>query len=163
MDQQVPQLIDFRASLDERGSLLKVFGRPHGETRPQLAESTGDSFLLQSGHKVFRGLHVQEPPFDQSKAVFVLDGLVRVFCVRVIGGRPDARSLARKDITRGNFGLVAPQGWALGILTVSEASLVWVSASKPYQPNSEITIGIKSLIPQSEWKGWKFSEKDGQA
>ena len=162
MDQQSPQLLDFRASSDERGSLLKVFGRSQGGTHAELAESTGDSFVLQSGQRVFRGLHAQEPPFDQAKAVLVLEGSVRVYCVKVTGGVPDALSLSVHDLTRGNLGLVAPQGWALGVLTVSEFSSVWVSASKPYRPSAEFTIGVKSLLSESEWAEWKFSAKDGK-
>jgi len=161
MVHQTPQLLDFRAAADDRGSLFKIFGRAGGGSGDDLAESTGDSFVLQSGHRVFRGLHAQEPPFDQSKAVFVLKGSVRVYCVKVTGGVPDAPSLTVDDLTVGDLGLVAPQGWALGVLTVSESSSVWVSASKPYRPDSEFTIGIKSLLPQSDWREWRFSAKDG--
>ena len=161
MTNEAPQLVDFRVNSDARGSLSKVFGRADnagGQTRPA---NSGDGFILESSHLVFRGLHAQKPPFHQSKAVLVLKGSVRVYSVRVSGGIADPSSLSVHSLTSPTkIGLVAPEGWAIGVLTISESSTVWVSASKPYRPDSEFTISIRSLLRPEETKDWKLSEKD---
>ena len=163
MKRELPHLVDFLVSSDGRGGLRKAFGRFEPASSPQATSFVGDSFILESSHLVFRGLHGQVAPFDQSKAVLVLEGAVRVFCVEANDGVPDKRTLTTHELTPGRMGLLAPQGWAVGVLTVSEASLVWVSASKPYRPDLEFTVGIKTMLPEEAWRDWKFSPKDAEA
>jgi dTDP-4-dehydrorhamnose 3,5-epimerase-like enzyme len=158
---ETPQLIDFRASSDARGSLSKVFGRAGAADGEVNLKAFGDGFVLESGKDVFRGLHAQKPPFDQSKAFLVLAGSVEVYAVRTVGGVVEPSSLSVHALTGiGKVGLVVPEGWATGVHTISDSSTVWVSASKPYRPDCEFTISIRALLPFEDSKHWKLSEKD---
>ena len=131
---------------DERGTFFESFNQKKFQ-----ANFGGGLEFVQDNHScskkgVFRGLHYQIHPNEQSKLVRVVKG--KIFDI--------ALDLRRTSPTFGNWvgeflssenkrQLWIPKGFAHGFLTLSETAEVVYKVTKFYAPDSEAGINFESM------------------
>ena len=147
MNFQKPYVTDFTVSKDNRGTISKIFGSNLSSPISSFSNyKISDSYLSKSELNVFRGLHMQTKPFSQVKTFQVVQGVVLLVAVYAPDGKADPSSLFQVEIDEyTNFGVIVPEEWATGFLTLSTKSSVWVTASGEYSPTYEHVIQAKSL------------------
>lgn len=110
---------------DRRGSLTKILGA--GDEVPGGPFAVREVFWSQSVRGVFRGLHVQLPPRQTRKIVFVTHGRVRDFLLDLRRGAPTEGALWETELGPDTGGLLIPAGCAHGFEVVSDdASMVYL-------------------------------------
>lgn len=110
---------------DERGSFTKVLGEGDETGHPPFV--TREVFWSLSHRGVFRGLHVQLPPREARKLVFVTHGVVRDFLLDLRRGSPTEGTLWETSLDESSGGLIVPAGCAHGFEVLSEdASMVYL-------------------------------------
>ncbi len=87
---------------------------------------------------VLRGLHFQEPPFDQSKLVSCLDGEILDIAVDL---RKNSKTLGEYESNllsdRNSYELFIPKGFAHGFVVLSESAIVSYKVDNYYNPEYE--------------------------
>lgn len=143
---EYPKIVDFTVNEDNRGEIYKYLGRPLINELNENQHLVRDSYVSHSKKYVFRGLHLQIAPHLQSKCFQLLSGNVRFYAVYAPGGEVKEDTLVEFEMEGlGRRGLFVPPEWATGVLTISDESLVWVTANSPYVPGSEKVIRASAL------------------
>jgi len=95
---------------------------------------------------VFRGMHYQVQPKEQTKVVAVLQGKVVDFVLDI---RPDSRTFGKLERFELGVGdaLVVPKGYAHGFLTLQSGSIISYLVDEPYSPQHEGCI-LWETIPE---------------
>lgn len=142
-----PVVIDFTVSKDNRGTISKIFGSNLSVPISSFSNSKiSDTYLSKSEFNVFRGLHMQTKPFSQMKSFQVIKGSVLLLAVYAPDGVPELETLFQAEINEDtNLGVLVPEDWATGFLTLSPKSSVWVTASGEYSPDCERVVRAESL------------------
>jgi len=109
---------------DDRGSFHKILGE--GDSGTAEPFRTREIFWSHSVRGTLRGLHVQLPPRETRKLVFVVNGEVRDFVLDLRVGSPTEGIVAEFALDASSRGLVVPSGCAHGFEVLSaEASMVY--------------------------------------
>lgn len=107
---------------DTRGSFVKVLGEGDwGDQAPFIAREV---FWSRSNRGVFRGMHVQLPPHDGRKLVFVVAGSVRDFVADLRVGSPTEGRVLEMPLDERSGGLLIPEGCAHGFEALEGGSVV---------------------------------------
>lgn len=110
---------------DDRGSFTKILGEADDAGRPPFV--TREVFWSLSRRGVFRGLHVQLPPREARKLVFVTRGVVRDFVLDLRRGSPTEGTVWETALDESTGGLLIPAGCAHGFEVLSEdAAMVYL-------------------------------------
>lgn len=87
---------------------------------------------------VLRGLHFQEPPFDQSKLVSCFDGEILDIAVDL---RKNSKTFGEYESNilsdRNSYELFIPKGFAHGFVVLSESAIVSYKVDNFYNPEYE--------------------------
>ena len=133
---------------DRRGWLVKPYARS-GVVDNWMSESVvSEIFWSESKSGVFRGMHLQLPPFAVSKTVFCISGTIIDF---VLDLRTDSqtylKSLEIPISTAPNHsqGVIIPRGCAHGFLTTTNESNVLYLQSGQRVEEGECGIHFSSL------------------
>ena len=106
----------------------------------------------RSAKGVLRGLHFQRPPFGQAKLVRALRGAV---CDVVVDLRPDSPAYLRWHkivLSEENRRMLfLPEGFAHGILAITEEAELSYKCSAEYEPSSEAGIRWNDPDLAIEW------------
>ena len=125
---------------DERGYFYEVFNER------EFNEKTGnkhDFHALQENESkskagVFRGLHFQNPPYEQAKLVRVLKGHVVDFAVDIRKNSPTFGKCVFADLTEENKRqFFIPRGFAHGFYVYSEEAVFEYKCDNYYNKESE--------------------------
>lgn len=108
---------------DGRGAFVKVIGE--GDCADEEPFVPSEMFWSRSSAGVFRGMHVQLPPHDGRKLVFVVSGTVRDFVVDLRVGSPTFGVVLEVELDEWSGGLLIAEGCAHGFEAVSEAVVVY--------------------------------------
>lgn len=130
-------LVEPEVTTDERGSFARTFCRDefaaHG-LNPELVQCSV-SFNKQSG--TLRGMHYQQPPYEEAKLVRCTQGVI--FDV-VLDLRPQSASYlgwAGIELSADNHkAMYIPEGCAHGFLTLEDNVEVFYQMSMAYHPDS---------------------------
>lgn len=156
-------LIEPQVFYDERGFFFESFNQKEFE------EAVGRKVaFVQDNHSkstkgVLRGLHYQKPPFEQGKLVRVTHGEVWDVAVDI---RKDSDSygqwVAEKLSAENMKQLWIPEGFAHGLLVLSEIAEVLYKTTNFYNKESERTILWNDLDLNINWpnKPAIISKKD---
>lgn len=117
---------------DERGTFTKILGE--GDDADQTPFVTREVFWSSSARGVFRGLHVQLPPRQTRKLVFVTRGLVRDFLLDLRRGSPTEGTVWETTLDESSGGLVIPAGCAHGFEVLSEDAIMVYAQEDYYAP-----------------------------
>ena len=144
---------------DERGSFMESFNTDVFEKAVGRKINFCQDNQTFSKKGVLRGLHYQQPPFSQSKLVWVIQGQVLDIVVDIRKGAPTFGqhfSVVLSDENKRQ--LFIPRGFAHGFITLSETSIFSYKVDQYYNAQSEGSIapddpnlGIDWQLPQKEW------------
>jgi dTDP-4-dehydrorhamnose 3,5-epimerase len=95
----------------------------------------------KSGKHVLRGLHFQDPPYEQGKLVRVMQGSVLDVAVDIRKGSPTYGQWASIELSGGNKWMYwIPAGFAHGFLTLEDNTIFFYKCTNIYHKDSEGSI-----------------------
>jgi dTDP-4-dehydrorhamnose 3,5-epimerase len=150
---------------DERGYFFESYNQR------VFAEAGLDMVFMQdnescSGKGVLRGLHFQEPPFEQGKLVRVARGSVLDVSVDIRRGSPTYGKYAAFQLTGGNKHMLwIPPGFAHGFLTLEDETIFLYKCTNVYNRGSENAVRWNDPVLDIQWgiEDPVVSEKDHSA
>ena len=137
---------------DERGALIKNYLLEE----KKFSQKFKDSYISISKKNVFRGLHYQKEPYSQEKFFTVLKGEVNLYCLNTSNY---SENFCFNMIPENGLSLYVPKGWATGIYTPNEESIIYYSSNQIYKPESQININYK-VIPDLKNESLMVSKLD---
>lgn len=144
-----PALLDLKRHHDDRGWFMKVIPLSH----PQLMISLDSNFEIYFSHsmpEVIRGLHLQVPPHDHSKCVFVTKGIIEDVTICVNPQRTDFGEIHRYELRDDESKLLyVPRGFAHGFRVVEGPATLGYIVSSLYSAGHDTGINF-SEVP--EWR-----------
>lgn len=146
-------IIEPRIFGDERGYFFESFNAR------EFAEKTGiDVTFVQdneskSRYGVLRGLHLQKPPYAQSKLVRVVKGAVLDVAVDIRSGSPTYGQHVAVELTEDNHRqFFLPKGFAHGFSVLSDEVIFQYKCDTFYYPASEDAIAWDDPTLAIDWK-----------
>lgn len=143
---------------DERGYFKKPF---FGDNLESDFQNISEVLVSKSRKNVIRGIHFQTPPWDVSKLVSCIDGVVKDVFIDL---RKDSPTYGAFDYVYldnvDNFSVIIPKGFGHGFSVLSESATVVYLQSGPF--NDKHDSGINSLDLEIDWEVEDpiLSEKD---
>lgn len=142
---------------DERGYFFESFSQRDFEAEVGPVRFVQDN-ESKSSYGVVRGLHLQKPPFSQSKLVRVINGSVLDVAVDLRPGSPTYGKHFSIELTGENhLQLFIPKGFAHGFSVLSESVLFQYKCDEFYHPEAEAAIAWNDPALGIDWK---IPEKD---
>lgn len=117
----------------------------------------------KSGKNVLRGLHFQNPPYDQGKLVRVMKGAVMDVAVDIRKGSPTYGKWKSVVLSESNKMMYwIPPGFAHGFLTLEDNTVFFYKCTNVYNKPSEGSIYWNDTDLNINWnvKNPILSEKD---
>lgn len=122
-----------------------VFGDSRGSLEV-LVECDGVTFKRSTSlANVFRGLHIQTPPFAQKKFIRVAKGKILDICLNLNRDSDDFGNLSYFPLEPSKAFLTIPEYYAHGFLTTSDTEFEYICIGQ-YCPDSEYTINISDIV-----------------
>jgi dTDP-4-dehydrorhamnose 3,5-epimerase len=150
---------------DERGYFFESYNH-----EAFIAAGLHDDFVQdnesRSGKGVLRGLHFQEPPFEQGKLVRVNRGAALDVSVDIRKGSPTYGEWAAIEISEQNKRMIwIPAGFAHGFVSLQDNTVFIYKCTKPYHRESENSIIWNDPDLNIDWgvENPIVSEKDREA
>jgi len=145
-------LIKPRVFIDERG----YFYESYNKEDLNLILGINIDFVQDneslSNKNVLRGLHFQEPPFEQAKLVRVIKGRVTDVCVDIRSDSSTFGKHVKVDLSEINKHLLfIPAGFAHGFVTREDNTIFSYKCSSFYNKNSENSIYWNDQDLAIEW------------
>ena len=149
---------------DERGYFFESWSQKEFDEKVRSIKFVQDNESMSS-YGVIRGLHLQKPPFTQSKLVRCVKGAVLDVAVDIRKGSPTFGQHVSVVLTEDNHRqLFVPHGFAHGFAVLSVMALFQYKCDNFYAPQAEggisvldDSLGIDWLIPADKMI---LSEKD---
>lgn len=139
---------------DNRGSFVKVYSRPAFAPK-DLSLDFHEIFYSISKKGVVRGMHFQNPPFDQAKLVNVMEGEIIDVIVDLRKSSPTFQQYEAFELraSRGDA-LYIPKGFAHGFQALTDMAMVAYGVNSAYSPQHDRGIrydsfGYKWPLPPS--------------
>ncbi len=126
---------------DDRGISIKTF---HIEDFNDygINKNFVEDLIVVSNKNVLRGLHFQNPPFDQAKLVYCVKGRILDVVLDIRRGSPTYGNYEMFNINASNFSILyLKEGFAHGYLSLEEGTIVMYKMSSVY--NKEFEGGIR--------------------
>jgi dTDP-4-dehydrorhamnose 3,5-epimerase len=148
------KLVQPRIIEDERGWFYEAFKNSNNEFGVTFLQ---DNHSLSKKKGTIRGLHLQKPPYEQSKLVRVIRG--RIMDV-VVDLRKHSKTYLRTqtfildDIKK--IALFIPKGFAHGFITLEDYTEVYYKVDNIYSKENEMTILYSDPTLNIAWP--KFQE-----
>lgn len=160
--------------------LLVISPRVFGDKRGYFMESFNKGFLSDfignyefiqdnqslSEKGVIRGLHFQNPPFEQGKLVRVIKGSVNDIVVDIRKSSSTYGKVFKIKLSESNFKMLwIPPGFAHGFETLEADTIFAYKVTNEYNKESEGSILWNDTTLNIEWETKKpiISEKDGNS
>jgi dTDP-4-dehydrorhamnose 3,5-epimerase len=151
---------------DNRGYFLESFNQEKFEENVYPIKFVQDN-ESKSSKGVLRGLHFQNPPFNQAKLVRCIEGRVMDVAVDIRKGSPTYGKHVAIELTGENKRqLFVPRGFAHGFAVLSETAVFAYKVDNRYAPEYDGGIIWNDTDLQIDWnlseKEVKLSEKDAK-
>ena len=122
---------------DSRGYFYETFNKEFFQKNGLESDFAQDNESL-SKKNTLRGLHFQNPPYDQAKLVRVVKGAVRDVAVDIRKNSPTYGQSFLIDLTEKNKTMLwIPSGFAHGFLTLENDTVFFYKCSRLYNKASE--------------------------
>ena len=125
------------SSADDRGTFTKAIA---GELPGQPLLIPDEVFWSRSHRGVLRGLHLQSPPREGRKVVFVTSGVVRDFVVDLRVGSPWFGVVWEMTLDDAAGALVIPAGCAHGFESLTDDVTMVYLQEGSHDPTSDIGV-----------------------
>jgi dTDP-4-dehydrorhamnose 3,5-epimerase len=147
---------------DQRGYFMESFNKK------KIADFIGNYEFIQDNQSlsqkgVVRGLHFQNPPFEQGKLVRVIKGSVNDIVVDIRKSSLTYGKVFKTKLSESNFKMLwIPPGFAHGFETLEDETIFSYKVTSDYNKESEGSILWNDKILNIEWetKDPIVSEKD---
>lgn len=137
-------LLNNFVNVDKRGTFVKTFHagvfRAH-----ELATDFQESYYSISHRDVIRGMHLQLPPHEHDKLVYVTQGSIIDVVVDLRPTSPAYRKHVALEISEHHRAVYIPRGCAHGFLTLSETATVVYNVTSVYAPTADAGIRWDSI------------------
>jgi dTDP-4-dehydrorhamnose 3,5-epimerase len=121
---------------DERGFFVRVYCPEEFAAAGINFRSTQINLSRNAACFTLRGMHWQDPPFEEAKLVRVTSGAAHDVVVDLRRGSPTFRRwIARRLDARGANALLIPEGCAHGFITLEAQTDVLYQMSRPFVPH----------------------------
>jgi dTDP-4-dehydrorhamnose 3,5-epimerase len=131
--------------LDDRGTFVKTFHKERFEENG-LSTDFKESFYSMSRKGVIRGMHIQTPPKDHSKLVFVTKGSILDVVLDLRKGSPTYGQHISTELSEKNHKMLyMPTGCAHGFLSLEDDSCTVYLQTATHSPEHDTGIRIDSF------------------
>jgi len=146
-----PLLLKPRIFEDERGYFFESYNEKiFKEAGIALPFCQDNQSLSKKG--VLRGLHFQNPPYEQGKLVRVLQGSVKDVAVDIRPSSPTFGKYIIEELSAtNNYMMWIPPGFAHGFLTLEDDTIFVYKCSNLYNKESESGIRWDDATIQIHW------------
>jgi dTDP-4-dehydrorhamnose 3,5-epimerase len=128
-------VVEMKAFSDDRGLFMEAYKRSDFWTA-RIVETFVQDNVSYSKKNVFRGLHYQNPPYDQAKLVTVHHGGIVDVAVDIRKGSPTFAQFVAVELSSTNHRMMhVPAGFAHGFLSLSDETVVSYKVSREYAPD----------------------------
>ena len=159
---QGPLLLKPNVFQDERGYFFESFNsKVFNDIGINEIFNQDNQSLSSKG--VLRGLHFQNPPYEQGKLVRVIQGAVRDVAVDIRIGSPTYGEYIIEDLTSTNKLMMwIPPGFAHGFLTLEDETIFLYKCTNLYNKESESGIhwNDETIIINWGFENPLISDKD---
>ncbi|WP_430974443.1 dTDP-4-dehydrorhamnose 3,5-epimerase [Sunxiuqinia rutila] len=155
--------IQLQPHLDPRGFFMRIFDE-------KILEEAGlGRHWVQENHSrseragIIRGLHIQMPPYSETKMLRCIHGSIIDYFVDLRKGSPTYGQWDSIELSAENKKMIfIPRGFAHAFCTLSEISEVTYKVDNPYVPESERAIIWNDPTLNIEWPtdNPQLSDKD---
>ena len=156
-------LIEAEKLEDERGFFSRLFCAEQFSNQGLLSSFPQCNFSYNKTKGTLRGMHYQEPPFEEVKLVRCVAGSIYDCIIDLRPGSKTYLNWIGIELSASSLQLLyVPKGFAHGFLTLEKNSEVFYQVSTPYQPNAERGIRYDDPAFQVIWPSppEKISRKD---
>ena len=145
-------IIEPKVFKDARGYFFESFSLREFEEKVRRINFVQDNESMSS-YGVMRGLHVQRPPYTQSKLVRCVKGAVLDVAVDIRKGSPTYGQHVAVELTEENHRqLFVPRGFAHGFAVLSDTAVFQYKCDNFYAPHADGGISIKDESLGIDWK-----------
>jgi len=166
IENEIPDVFVIEPSVfgDDRGYFLESFNLEKFEENIYPITFVQDN-ESKSAKGVLRGLHFQNPPFDQGKLVRCIEGKVMDVVVDIRKGSPTYGKHLSVELSGENKKqLFVPRGFAHGFVVLSETAIFAYKVDNTYSPENEAGIKYDDKDLNIDWglrkEEVQLSEKD---
>lgn len=148
---------------DDRGWFMESFST---QKMPNNITYIQDNHSFSKGKGVLRGLHIQLPPFTQSKLIRCTRGKILDVIVDVRESSPSYLNHKKIILSDENFNILfVPKGFLHGFVTLAENVEVQYKVDAFYNKESERSVLYNDPLFGIDWGQGEFilSEKDKKA
>ena len=136
---------------DARGYFLESFNLEKFEENVSPIKFVQDN-ESKSSKGVLRGLHFQNPPFNQAKLVRCIEGRVMDVAVDIRKGSPTYGKHVAVELTGENkLQLFVPRGFAHGFSVLSDTAVFAYKVDNSYAPESDSGIRYDDKELNIDW------------
>lgn len=154
--------IDLDYHYDERGFFSEIF--KENTINDLDLKFVQDNVSFSKDENTLRGLHFQDSPFDQTKFVIVLSGLIWDVFVDIRRDSKTYMKIGFTELKEGGSGLLIPKGFAHGFITLRPNTLVLYKVDNYYSKPHEKGIRWNDKVLNIPWPKLSddiiISEKD---
>ena len=137
---------------DARGYFFESFSQREFEEKIRKIDFVQDNESMSS-YGVIRGLHLQRPPFTQSKLVRCVKGRVLDVAVDIRKGSPTYGQHVAVELSEWNHRqFFVPRGFAHGFSVLSEIAVFQYKCDNFYTPEADGGISIKDETLGINWQ-----------
>lgn len=156
-----PLLLRPKKFFDERGFFSETYQEERWKNAGVLPTFVQDNHSYSKFCGTVRGLHMQVPPFEQDKLVWVLKG--KIFDV-IVDVRKDSATFGQWEsfTLDADLQLFVPAGFLHGFMTIEDETEVLYKVSKPYSKAHEAGVRWDDPTLAIDWPTFSplLSEKD---
>ncbi|MFI3277316.1 MAG: dTDP-4-dehydrorhamnose 3,5-epimerase [Rikenellaceae bacterium] len=144
-------ILEPRIFNDDRGYFYESFSQREFNEKVREVTFVQDN-QSKSSFGVLRGLHLQKPPYAQSKLVRVIKGKVLDVAVDIRVGSPSYGRYMAVELSEDNHRqLFIPRGFAHGFVVLSEEVIFQYKCDNYYSKESEMAIAWDDADLGIEW------------
>lgn len=133
-------LLEPRVLEDERGKFIKTFHRGDHQEK-SLASNLAEIFYSVSKKGVIRGMHLQVPPYDLEKIVYVTRGRVLDVVLDLRKGSPTYKEYVVEELSADNHRMLhIPKGCAHGFIALEDDTSMHYFQTSMYSPEHDVGI-----------------------
>lgn len=145
-------ILEPRIFKDARGYFFESFSQREFEEKVGPVHFVQDNESMSS-YGVMRGLHLQRPPYTQSKLVRCVKGAVLDVAVDLRQGSPTYGQHVAVELTAENHRqFFIPKGFAHGFAVLSETAIFQYKCDEFYHPEADDGISILDKSLGIDWR-----------
>lgn len=151
------KILKINKFFDSRGVLKKFYDKKN----PNIKFNIYEAYSTISKKGSIRGLHGQYGRHSQAKILYCIKGVVIYLGIDLRKKSKTFAKIYKKKMNANNSeAIIVPKGFAHGLISLEDQSIVLILNSSPYNPEREFGININSLKLKLPKIKFKITNKD---